>query len=243
MNTRNLVLVLASLATAALGFNAGCGDDEGGGSGGASTGGAGGTSGTGGSTGGASGSGGGGTGGVSGGGGTSGSGGTNTGGTDAGSDSSAGGSDSGSGGADAGACTQPPDAGAACNTVVNGASFVTITQVASTTPTGTGGTIADGHYFMTKLEGYTGNGLGSLTMKQTLDLCAGVGQLVGEEKGPVVYHKIFTLKTSGTGIDATGTCSTQSPNVDVKYSSYTATPTAFTLYSTALSFSVTYTKQ
>lgn len=236
-----MTVVLASLAIAALGLGAGCGDDEGGGSGGASSGGTAGTGG--GSTGGTSGSGGGSTGGTSGSGGSSGSGGANTGGTDAGSDSSAGGSDSGSGGTDAGACTQPPDAGTACNTLANGASFVTVTPVASGVPTGTGGTIADGHYFMTKLEGYTGTVIGSLKMKQTLDLCAGVGQLVGDEAGPPVYHKSFTFKTTGTAIDVTTTCSTQSPNVDVKYSSYTATPTTLTFYSTTLLFSVTYTKQ
>ncbi|MBK7580490.1 MAG: hypothetical protein IPI67_09825 [Myxococcales bacterium] len=248
MRKQLFFLIITSSVSMTLSLTSGCGSDDSSGGGGKSSGGTAGTSGSGGaSTGGASGSGGSSTGGAAGAGGSNtggaaGAGGSNTGGA-AGSGGTSTGGASGSGGADAGACTAFPDAGAACNSLANGAAFVPVTQVATAVPTGTGGTIAEGLYHLTKIEGYTGNPLGSLTMKQTLEICGGVGQLVGDEQGPPVYHKSFTFTTSGTGITATTTCSTQSPNVDIVYSSYTATPTSLTLYSTAVKFSVTYTKQ
>src|SRR5438105_4320992 len=50
------------------------------------------------------------------------------------------------------------DAAHACNSLVNSATSITITQVASNPPTATGGTIADGVYTMTSAVFYTGPG-------------------------------------------------------------------------------------
>lgn len=116
-------------------------------------------------------------------------------------------------------------------------------QVATATPTGTGGTIADGKYLITKLEGYTGNGLGALGLKQTLVFCANVGIFVSESSNkPAAVHKNFTVAPSGTAINVTTTCSTEVPDTNIPYDSYTATSSSITFYSTAFKFSVTYTK-
>lgn len=139
------------------------------------------------------------------------------------------------------ACTQLPDAGAACNTLTNDATSIAIAQAGVPTPTGTGGTIADGRYFLTDLKGYDGNALGALTLKQVLVTCAGVGQFVSDEA--TQNHKTFTYAPTGTAPNIVTRCSTQVPDVDIPYASYTATPTTLTLYSTVYAFSVTYTKQ
>lgn len=158
---------------------------------------------------------------------------------DSGSESDTGASDTG---ADApAACLQLPDAGASCNTLTNDATSVAIVQAGVATPTGTGGTIADGRYFLTDLQGYTGNLLGALTLKQVLVTCAGVGQLVSDEA--TQNHKTFTYAPAGTAPNIVTKCSTQVPDQDIPYASYTATPTTLTLYSTTYAFSVTYTKQ
>ena len=116
-------------------------------------------------------------------------------------------------------------------------------QVATATPTGTGGTILAGKYLLTKIEGYTGNGLGALDLKQTLVFCANAAVFVSENtKKPTPAHKNFTVAPSGTAINITTTCSTEVPDTNIPYDSYTATSSSVTFYSTAFKFSVTYTK-
>ncbi|MFO0667143.1 MAG: hypothetical protein U0174_24535 [Polyangiaceae bacterium] len=141
-------------------------------------------------------------------------------------------------------CTPTADAGAACNTMVNTASVVALSTSTDPLPTGTGGTIADGHYVLTELKAYKGAAFQpGITFKQTLELCSGIGQFVSSDSGKPEYHKSFSYAPNGINPNVTQTCSSQSPNVDVPYTSYTATATTLTLFSSQLIFSVTYTKQ
>ena len=140
-------------------------------------------------------------------------------------------------------CTPAADAGASCNEVANGATVIKIVAKAMAIPTGVGGPIADGRYFLTDVSTYTGSLLtAGVDFKHTLELCAGVGQLSGEDNGKPAYRKSFTYAPTGTQPNIVQGCSTQSPNVDVPYTSYTATPTTVTFFSTQYVFSATYTK-
>lgn len=114
---------------------------------------------------------------------------------------------------------------------------------AAALPTGTGGTIADGRYLLTGFDTYTGSALVGVTLKQTLEICGNVGQFVNEEPGKPIAHKSFTVAPTGVAPNVTTTCSTEVPDTNIPYSSYTATPTEVTFYSTTFIFSVTYTKQ
>jgi hypothetical protein len=141
------------------------------------------------------------------------------------------------------ACTAFADAGAACNTIVQGGTLKTGVAHAGALPTGTGGTIADGRYLLTSIDTYTGSPVAGVQLNQTLELCGGAGQLVGDEPGKPQYRKSFSFAPSGIAPNVTTTCSTQMPDTNVPYTSYTATTTDITFYSPALTFSVTYTKQ
>jgi hypothetical protein len=141
------------------------------------------------------------------------------------------------------ACTAFPDAGASCNAIVQGGTDKTPTAHVAALPDGTGGTIADGRYYLTGFDTYTGSALGGVTLKQTLELCGGVGQFVNDEPGKPTRHKSFTFAPAGNAPNVTTTCSTEVPDTNIPYSSYTATPTTVTFYSTVFAFSVTYTKQ
>jgi hypothetical protein len=140
-------------------------------------------------------------------------------------------------------CSSMVDAGAQCNALVNGASPVALVVVATPIPTGMGGTIYDGRYYLTEFKGYAGTPLvAGVTLRQTLEMCGNVGQLIGEETSGI-YHKNYAVAPMGIQPNVTTTCSTQMPNVDIPYSSYTATPTSVTFYSSQYVFSGTYTKQ
>lgn len=142
-----------------------------------------------------------------------------------------------------GMCTQPPDAGAACNTIVQTGTDVALTNVGGATPTGTGGTIADGRYHTTAVTAYAGSPATGITLKQTWEFCQNRAGLIGDEPGKPQYRKLFRFATNGNQVTSTNECTTQSPNVEVPFDSYTATPTTLTLYASSLAFSVTITKE
>ena len=148
----------------------------------------------------------------------------------------------GAGGAAAGGAATCGSLGAACNDVVQGGTDVPAAAVAGSTPTGSGGAVVDGHYFLTEFKAYTGSPVIGVTLKQTLDICSGTLQLVEDEPSKPQYRESFTFSPSGTALNLTKTCTTESPPVDIPYASYTATATALTVYSTQYKFSVTYTK-
>lgn len=136
------------------------------------------------------------------------------------------------------------DAGAQCNTIVNGATDVPLATVATALPTGTGGTIADGRYYLTGFTAYAGSPLKNVTLRQTLEICGGgkTGQLVNDEAGQT-KRKGFTVAPVGIVPNTVQTCQSNPTDADIPYSSYTATATTFTLYSTVYVFSATYTRQ
>ncbi|HRG95292.1 MAG TPA: hypothetical protein PLR99_03515 [Polyangiaceae bacterium] len=138
------------------------------------------------------------------------------------------------------------DAGAQCNTVVNGATDVGVTVGTGALPTGTGGTVVDGRYYLTNLTSYPGTGIPStLVMRQTLELCSGgmVGQLVNDSAG-VTKRKTFSFTTAGNVPTTIQTCQTVVGDDAIPYQSYTATATTLTFYAAApYVFSATYTKQ
>jgi hypothetical protein len=140
-------------------------------------------------------------------------------------------------------CTAAVDAGAACNTITNIGTDKPIVATGTVMPTGTGGTIVDGRYVLTDFSSYTGSAITGVTLKQTLELCGGTGQFVDDQPGKPTQHKSFLFAPVGTAPNVTTTCSTEVPDSNIPYSSYTATPTAVTFYSTTFLFSVTYTKQ
>lgn len=140
-------------------------------------------------------------------------------------------------------CTPTPDAGASCNAIANTAPEIKIGAKAMALPTGTGGTIAEGRYYLTELSAYTGSPIPpGAAFKQTLELCAGIGQFVSEENGKPAYYKSFTYAPNGSQPNVTQTCSSQNPNTEIPYSSFTATPTTFTLFSSQFVMSAVYTK-
>ncbi|MBK6460337.1 MAG: hypothetical protein IPF92_04920 [Myxococcales bacterium] len=138
------------------------------------------------------------------------------------------------------------DAGAQCNTVVNGATDVSVTVGTGALPIGTGGTVVDGRYFLTNLTTYPGTGVPStLVMRQTLELCGGgsVGQLVNDQAG-ATKRKSFTFTRAGNVPTTTQTCESVAGDTNIPYATYTATATTMTFYAAApYVFSATYTKQ
>lgn len=138
------------------------------------------------------------------------------------------------------ACTATsPDAGA-CNDVVNAAAQIPTTVLTTPAPDGTGGALVDGPYFLTKVETYAGSALpNTATWQETIVLTGATAQMVANDSLVGPFRKTFAVATSGTGITLTTTCGT--PPVPI--TSYTATPTSFTLYSAPLAASRTYTKQ
>lgn len=138
-------------------------------------------------------------------------------------------------------CTSAADAGAACNTLVNGASAVSIVQVTTPIPTGTGGTVYDGLYYLTDFTAYAGSGLTPRAFgRQTLMVCGLTATFVNDEVGKSTVRKNFAFAPVGNVPNITETCASGG-GTPIPYSSYTATTRAVTFYSTVYGFSVTYT--
>ncbi len=138
------------------------------------------------------------------------------------------------------------DASAQCNTVVNGATDVSVTVGTGALPTGTGGTVVDGRYYLTNITSYPGTGVApTLVMRQTLELCGGgrVAQLINDVAGET-RRKSFVFTTAGIVPTTIQTCESVANDVAIPYASYTATATTLSFYAAApYVFSATYTKQ
>jgi hypothetical protein len=133
-----------------------------------------------------------------------------------------------------------PDAGGMCNALVNGASYVTIGAGEGEMPVGTGGTFVDGTYFLTEMKAYAGSPVPSgIPFKQTFVLSGCKAQLV---EGTNVY-KTFTYAPVGIVPNWQMVCSSKPNDANVPISSYTATPTSFSIYSSLWKFYGTFTKQ
>jgi hypothetical protein len=176
-------------------------------------------------------------------------------GADGGSDVGAAGTGAAGSGSDAAADTMPPadasadttsstcvvpDAGGMCNALVNNAPNITIGAGDGEMPVGTGGTFVDGTYFLTEMKSYTGSPVPSgIPFKQTFVLSGCTGQLV---EGTNVF-KTFTYAPAGIVPNWQLVCSSKPNDANVPISSYTATPTSFSIYSSLWKFYGTYTKQ
>jgi hypothetical protein len=138
------------------------------------------------------------------------------------------------------ACSNTPDAGAACNTLANTADSITVSAGANPMPAGTGGTIVDGTYFLTELKVYPGSPVPSgIPFKQTI-LISGCSLLLAEGTD---VHKNSIIGPVGMELNGEMVCSSKAGDVPTEISSYTATATTFTMYSMTTRFYASYTKQ
>jgi hypothetical protein len=147
--------------------------------------------------------------------------------TDSGASSDAASSDSAApvascdGGAGGNLCTSAPS----CNTTVNGACTVTTVAGTGALPTFTGGSIADGTYFLTGATAYGSPETVGQTQRITMTFTGGAFTLVqdsdvGCNSAP---SGSGTSSTSGNQLTLSLTC----PAADSEPSSYTATSTTF----------------
>jgi hypothetical protein len=126
-------------------------------------------------------------------------------------------------------CTPDPVALPVCNTLVVDAPIVDATAMAAVAPGAAGGTIADGRYRLSAITLYTGPN-GSTTAPD-LHIAA-----VFEISGDVIQQAGFIndresrftsrYTASGTTLSIVDTC----PYSDFGMSSYSATPTTFSIY-------------
>jgi hypothetical protein len=99
-----------------------------------------------------------------------------------------------------------------CGTVVNVASMIIVSAVATDPPVPSGGTIADGIYAMTVEQEYTGDGGASgpiattSSISLTRQFAGGSYQLVGRHLGGIDQWSSGTYSTSGTTFTQTETC-------------------------------------
>lgn len=118
---------------------------------------------------------------------------------------------------------QAAEAAAACNTLANGASSISVQQVAQNPPSAGGGPIVDGTYFLTDATIYTGpggpTGPGGTT-QTTIQITGSTVQVVVADGQPP--SRTTTLATSGVSFTSTDTC----PDTAVQSGSYTATTTS-----------------
>jgi len=112
-----------------------------------------------------------------------------------------------------------------CNTLVNSASTITITQLAADPPAFEGGTPAAGTYVLTRETVYTGaggaSGATSRTDRTTIQITGNTIQ-VAKDSSPTT--ETYMLVPSGTTYAAEGLCP---PTLGGIVGSYTATTTTF----------------
>jgi hypothetical protein len=137
-------------------------------------------------------------------------------------------------------CPTTPDGGASCNALVNIAPAVTIAAGTGDMPVGMGGNIFNGTYFLTELTAYAGSGISTGVFFTQLMVIAGCSAELVEG---VNVHKTFNKNPVGIVPNWTMVCSSKVGDTPVVVSSFTATPTSLTLYSTSAKFYATYTKQ
>lgn len=132
------------------------------------------------------------------------------------------------------------DTGGACNALSNDAPHITSTKSTAPLPTGTGGSVADGTYFLTSATIYAQPSAGSGSDQQETIAIAG-GKLDVVKLG--VTHPIdrtsWSYATSSTTLTLTRTC----PSSKTQTFGYTADATTLTTYETATNIAKTYTKQ
>jgi hypothetical protein len=148
------------------------------------------------------------------------------------------------------ACSDPasttPDSGTpgSCTTLVNSAPAIVVTTGGATVPTGTGGTVAAGTYYLTSVVRTPTSILPEMTFHQTLRISGHTIETVAQDGDQPAYNGVTTFTTSGSSIVFTGVCSTKADSGgDLQFDSYTADATHLILYGVTIGITVTYTRQ
>jgi hypothetical protein len=112
-----------------------------------------------------------------------------------------------------------------CNTTVNGACTVTTVKATGAPPTFTGGTIADGTYYLTAVTTYGSGANAGQTQRVTMTFTGGAFTLAQDSDVGCNSAPTATGTTSISGIDLT--LATACPAVDSEVVSFSATATTF----------------
>ena len=133
-----------------------------------------------------------------------------------------------------GMCGAGTPAGQECNAVTSMGAPVTPTCVSGASPTGQGGTIADGTYVLTAQTYYNRSTCPTIALSETVVFSGGCLELATGTPFPATASGTFTV--SGANLMLTQTCvhidvdgATTTSNAAVN--TFTATPTTFTLFS------------
>ncbi len=127
-----------------------------------------------------------------------------------------------------------------CNALGNAAFTEIVDSQPGVTPTGTGGTIADGLYRSLGATAYDFSTVPAGSMlRDTLRVSGNTVQTAVIDWAAYGSQN-FTIQTSGSSITGTETCSNAYDSGTWPFSSYTATPTQLTLFSASGRYSVTY---
>ncbi len=118
------------------------------------------------------------------------------------------------------------DAGPPCNTIANDAPVVNTTEIAADPPAPQGGTIADGTYWATALDIYTGpTGPAGVTgTSQMTTLIQGETVQIVSSGQPT--RRTVTLTTADASFTSVDTC----PDSQMSQGAYTATTTTLTIF-------------
>jgi hypothetical protein len=118
------------------------------------------------------------------------------------------------------------DGGPPCNAIANTAPVVPITQIAAAPPTPQGGAIADGTYWETSLDIYTGTAgpAGMTGTSQTTALIQGTTVQLVSDGQPT--RRTVVLTTADAGFTSVDTC----PDSQMSQGGYTATSTTLTIF-------------
>jgi hypothetical protein len=148
------------------------------------------------------------------------------------------------------ACSDPAttvaDSGApgSCTTLANSAPAIVVTTGGATVPTGTGGTVAAGTYYLTSVVRTPTSILPQMTFRQTLRITGNTVEMAADDSYKPAFTKTSTFTTSGSSIVFTRLCSTEADSLtELQYESYTADDAHLILYGVTLGITVTYTRQ
>jgi hypothetical protein len=118
-----------------------------------------------------------------------------------------------------------------CTTLTNGGQEITANGIAEAPPTLKGGTIADGTYFLTAIDAYTGpggqTGRAGLKLQSTLRITGATLERMAKTGESELGTK-ESIATSGTSLELTVLCSPAQRVDDGKYN-YEATPTSIAM--------------
>ncbi|MGZ3475801.1 MAG: hypothetical protein ACXWUG_17315 [Polyangiales bacterium] len=124
-----------------------------------------------------------------------------------------------------------------CNALANSAPPITSTSSMATFPSGTGGTIADGTYFMTAETVY-GSSAGTMH-QETLAIAAGSMQIVKIGVTTPIDRTTWSYTTAGTTLTMTRTC----PSAKTQMLGFTADATTLTTYDATTKIAKAYKRQ